>query len=374
MDGRQAYLRPSSAWAWSHCHGYAALNAALGATYEEESDNEVREDGTACHWLAAELWEGRPVSAGCLSPNGRDITDEMLRDVADYHAFLLAAAGTAWHIEERVPVSRYFPGVADGTPDAWGYDDTTLMLDVADLKYGFRPVEVWRNPQLIIYAWTLVCMLTEAGSTPQSVRLTIFQPRCAHPDGVARTWTVDIPTLAALAAELAAHAQRSYAPSPMCVAGAWCRNCAAAHGCRTLQAAAMGAVETSYDATPFELTAEQLAYELAKLMGAQKHIEHRINGLTTQAEFLVKRGQRVPGFKMGRAGTRWRWREGAQAMVQRFGEMFGVNVMQEPKLKTVAQLRNAFPVDIQAMYAEKPVGELKLMRVDPNEVEKAMGK
>src|SRR5690606_13869105 len=106
-----------------------------------------------------------------------------------------------------------FPGVADGTPDAWRYHADAATLHVGDFKYGFRPVEVWRNAQLIVYAWTLVCELTKGGDAPQQVVLTICQPRCAHRDGTTRSWTVSASELAEVARTLAAAAQACYAPN-----------------------------------------------------------------------------------------------------------------------------------------------------------------
>jgi hypothetical protein len=141
-----------------------------------------------------------------------------------------------------------------------------------------------------------------------------------------------------------------------------------------LQAAALGAAEVSYDATPFELNEQQLGYELSKLMQAQRHLEHRISGLSAQAESLLRRGQRIPGFEMGRMATRWRWRPGTEQLVVRLGEMFNVDVMMPAKVKSVAKLRNAFPIDVQAMYGDKPVGELKLVMSDPNEAAKRFSK
>lgn len=376
MIGLQAYLRPSSAATWSKCTGYAALNAALATEFVEETDNEVREDGTACHWLAAEVWEGRPVRPGTLSPNGREITDEMFSAVEEYHALLRSwdVLPSDIFIEQLAPVATAFPGVADGTPDAWAYDRVAELLEVADLKYGYRPVEVWRNAQMIVYAWSLVVMLTKHGCAPQRVRLTICQPRCAHRDGTTRSWTVSVQELAGFAAELAAAAQRCYAPNPPCTVGPQCHDCTAAHGCRTLQAAAGSAMEVSYDATPFVLNEQQLGYELTKLMAAQRHIEDRINGLSTQAESLLRKGKRVPAFEMGRRATRWRWRADSEGFVRALGELFGVDVMQEPKLKSVAKLRDALGVDVVSMYAEKPDGELVLRQTDPNEVLKRFAK
>lgn len=364
---RQAYLRPSSAAAWSKCYGYAALNAALGTEFQEETDNEVREDGVACHWLAQELWEDRPHVVGDLSPNGRELTEEMFAAVREYHS-LLQGWAVAPTLEQLIPVSQFFPGVANGTPDSWAYDPATGLLDTADLKYGFMPVEVWRNPQLMIYAWTLVCLLTQQGHAPQKVRLTICQPRCAHRDGTTRSWSLSVQELAEHAAQLAADAQACYAPNPPCKVGPQCRSCPVAYGCRTLQAAALGSAEVSYDATPFVLNEEQLGYELHKLHQAQRHLENRITGLSTQAESLIRRGQRVPGFELGRKATRWRWRPGMEPVVRRLGELLGVEVMDEPKVRSVAKLRNAFPgIDVEHLYAEKPPGELTLRAVDPNE-------
>ena len=219
------YMRPSLAATWSKCKGYAALNARLDTECVEETSNDVREDGTACHWLAQEVWEGRQHNVGDLSPNGRELTEEMFAAVAEYHD-LLRSHGTQMLLEQQVPVSKYFPGMSDGTPDGQGFDGTTVFID--DLKYGFRPVEVWRCAQLIVYAWTVVCELTRQGHAPQWAELSICQPRCAHRDGTTRTWRVSIGELGELAATLAADAQACYAPNPLCTVGSQCRNCAAA--------------------------------------------------------------------------------------------------------------------------------------------------
>lgn len=365
----QAYLRPSSAAVWSKCAGYAALNAALGMDHVEETDNDIREDGTACHWLAAELWAGRPVEAGALAPNGREITEEMFLAVDEYHSMI-----RSWGLdiddillEEQVACSQIFPGVADGTPDVRAFNADRSALFLGDLKYGFRPVEVWRNAQLIVYAWTLVCIAMQQGYAPQEARLFICQPRCPHRDGTVREWRVSVRELGELAATLAAAALACYAPNPPCTVGPQCRNCVGAFGCRTLQAAGGGAMEVSYDATPFVLTEPQLAYELSKLMAAQSHIENRINGLSTQAESLMRRGKIVPGFELGRRATRWRWRAGTEQLIRNLAPLFGIDVMQEPKIKTVAKLRDVLGADVVAMYAEKPEGELVLRQADPNE-------
>lgn len=363
----QAYLRPSAAHAWSKCRGYGKLCAAIKVVLSDEADNEVREDGLACHWLAKEVEDGHSHNVGALSPNGRELTEEMFRSVAEYRALIHSWGASEPILEEKIAVSSVFPGVADGTPDVFAWNDTFTELFLADLKYGFRAVEVWRNPQLIIYAWTLVCLATKQGHAPQRVNLYIYQPRCAHRDGYVRQWIVDIPTLGRLAEELGAAALECYAPNPVCTVNPACRDCEANGHCETLKSYAGRGAEISYDATPLHLTPAQIGYELSRLMTAHKHMEARINGLSAQSEALLKKGMRVPGFEMGRAGTRWRWRAGVDQLLPALGRIFGVDVDAPKKFKTVAQLRNEFPESVVAMYAEKPLGELKLTMIDPNE-------
>lgn len=372
MD-RARYMRPSGAGSWSACVGYAALNASLDTEYVEEPDNEVREDGTAWHWLAEQVWNGSRPSVGSLSPNGREITEEMYVGVEEYHE-MLRAWGVPVRLEQKVPVATHFPGVADGTADAVGIDHAALLLNIGDGKYGYRIVDPWRNKQLTCYAWTVVCELAKQGVHIQTIRFWICQPRAAHPEGTTRMWRVSVRELAELAAWLAARALEAYSPDPQCTAGPQCWTCAGAYACRTAQAAGFGAMDVSYSATPFVLNEGQLGYELARMRAARDRLDNRINGLETQAETLIRRGKRVPGFDLGRRATRWRWKSGAEGVVRRLGEMFGVPVVEEPKLRSVAKLRNAFPFDVQSMYAEKPVGELVLKAVDPNEAIRKMGR
>lgn len=365
---RASYLRPSASAAWSLCAGYAAINDALGTNSEaDDTDNEVREDGTACHWLAQKQWVGFSLQPGSLAPNGRELTDEMFSAVEDYHAVLRSWPAPPV-LEQQLTISAVMPFIQDGTPDAYAVHRESSTLYLADLKFGFRPVDVWRNTQLTIYAWTLLAL-----TGCRNAVLVIVQPRCPHHDGITRTWRTNVDELRPIAEWLCERAALALADNPVCTPSPACRNCAAAHACKTLQASGMGGAETAYDAVPHILTPPELGYELTKLLAAQEHIEHRINGLSAQAESLHKRGTSVPGFTMGRASTRYRWREGTQVLLQRLGELLGVPVMAEPKLLSPAKLRNAFPpaLDVQTLYAERPTGELRLKPTDPNEALRA---
>ncbi len=367
---RVIYLRPSKADTWFHCAGFAKLCTDVVAPIEDKG-NDVREDGTATHWLAQKLWVNSDPAlepkVDSMSPNGRVLTEELFRGAEEYLSFLLTWPGYAT-LEQTLPTSAFFKGITDGTPDAFLVLPTSTRGRLVDLKMGFRPVEVWRNKQLIIYAWTIMCLflhLTE-------MEITIVQPRAAHRDGTMRTWLVTRDELRELAAAIQVAALNAHAENPLCVVNETCGDCAVGHACRTNQAAGGHGIETSYDATPHELSPSELAYELSKLQAAAMHIEHRITGLSAQAESLIRRGKRVPGFSLERRATRKRWRDEKTADIEQVGRLFGVEVLEAPKLRTPAKLRGTFPgIDIEALYAEQPTGELVLKATDPLEAVKA---
>lgn len=371
---RTIYLRPSKAETWGTCFGYAKLCVDVKAPLEDKG-NDVREDGTATHWLAQTLWDIARVGSwelsapaiDSLAPNGRVLTEELFRGADEYLAYLLTWPGQAV-LEQTLPTGAFFKGTSDGTPDAFLVLLTSTRGRLADLKMGFMPVEVWRNKQLVVYGWTIMCLfphLTE-------LELTIVQPRAAHRDGTVRTWVATRDELRELAAVLQQAALNAHADNPLCVVNTTCDNCAVGHACRSLQAAGGHGAEISYDATPHELTATELAYELTKLQQAAMHIDHRITGLSAQAESLIRGGKRVPGFSLERRATRKRWRDERVAEVEQVGRLFDVDVLAQPKLQSPAKLRGVFPgIDIEAMYAEQPTGELALKATDPLEAVKA---
>lgn len=338
----------------------------------EDADNDVREDGTACHWLAQQQIESGgvwPWPLGEQSPNDRTVTEELVRVVEEYLDFIKSwRAGSELRVESPLPTGSVFPGTQDGTPDCYHVSMRSTRGRLVDLKAGFRPIEVWRNDQLVVYGWTLFVLfphLTE-------LEITIVQPRVAHIDGTIRTWIVTREEMRPLAEELQAAALLAHADDPMCTLSDACRNCRAAHACRTKQAAAGAAVDITYDTTPHELTPAELAYELSNLEAAAAHLEHRITGLTAQGESLIKRGVRIPGYALQRKATRNRFPDEKIAEIEQLGRLLSVDVHAPVKVRTPAQLRNQFPgLDIEAMYAERPTGELVLKAVDPQEALRA---
>lgn len=336
----------------------------------DEADNEVCEDGTACHWLAQEVWEGRFPPEGSLAPNGRVLIEEMYDAVDLYHGVLRSEF---WHdaetyCEKAVKCDVIFPGMT-GTPDAQSYKPGRLRI--VDLKFGFRFVEVWDNYQLIIYAVSVAAQMVLPPTTV--IELVIVQPRSNHRDGPVRTWTTTLGALDFHVATLRAAAQNAMSSeAPMCVPNPGCTDCAGRHACVSLQNSALTTLEVSHQGVPLELSADALGDELRRLKDASKKLEARITGLEGQADSLLRKGAIIPGWTLAPTFARETWKEGKDVAVITLEKYYpNVSLSKPPKAITPAQARKLIPAEIVAVFAHKPSTGMRLTKTDPYAAMKA---
>lgn len=357
-------LRPSTAATWMVCYGYAAMRAAY-PELPEEADNDVREDGTACHWLAEQEWGGNHVPVGTMSPNQRIITQEMHNAVADYFVVLRSWGGQAL-LEHQVPMDRIYPGMT-GTVDAHANNTATRTLHVGDLKYGFRFVEVIENWQLLCYAIGLIVYYQLPAD--YKIVLHIIQPRSFHRAGPRRSWTTTAGEVMGTYLPQLQHAAReAMGPAPACTPNPGCVDCPGRHACMALQNAAHTSLEVAYSATPHNLPSAALGNELSRLKVAAKHLEARITGLETDVESRLRKGQVVIGWTLAPSFAREAWKEGAESQLLTLAsQYYGVDLAQPRKLVTPAEARRRFPETLVAQFTHKPSTGVKLVKTDKNE-------
>ena len=360
------FLRPSSAATWIVCHGQPAMCEHF-PNGTDEADDDVREDGIACHWLAAQVYAGNYPQPNSISPNGRVLTDEMFDAVDVYLDVLRAWRGKA-HVEMPIKANAIYPNMA-GTPDAFYLDHKTNTLHIADLKYGFRFVEVWFNWQLICY----IAMVIEwfgLNDLMLTIVATIVQPRSYHREGPVRTWRIAAHSLRPYINDLTHAAAKAMQPEPSCTPNPGCTDCAARHACVALQNSALTAVETSYAGVPLELSPQAVGDELRRLKDAAKKLDARITGLQTQAEALLRAGMVIPHWTLAPTYACERWRDGMESQVVRLGQHYNVELAKPIRPISPTQARKLLPADIVATYSHKPSTGMKLTKQDPYEVKK----
>lgn len=192
-----AMLAPSAAPIWGICSGSVAARQAFPSL-----DSEASAEGTAAHWLAAEVLRSYQTSdvrdelsfVGKVAENGVTVTEEMAEAVGHYVVDVLKVANKhgglqSLRIEQRVAIDRVHP-------DNWGTFDCSLAvtaengqitLYVWDYKHGHGKVYAASNDQIIEYATGII---DTAGWSDLDVVVVsrIVQPRCFDGSGNVDEW------------------------------------------------------------------------------------------------------------------------------------------------------------------------------------------
>lgn len=376
IDAQHARLAPSRASRWGP--GACPGSPAMEERYPEDEDSEEARQGTAAHWHVTETLSDREPAMGTLAPNGYPIDAEMiecaeslLRDVRD----TVAAAGPEHilKIESRVSMALSVHPDNWGTPDIYLIDYTQKTLHIWDYKYGHRYVNAYRNWQMIDYSCGVFETHGISDWGPWRITITIGQPRNYAPEGPMREWALSGAELLRYAAQLATAAAKASQPDASLETGEHCRDCLAAHACPALQRAAMSAVDLSFGQSAIDMPAAAVGLELKILTAAGARIKARLDALQEHAIGLVKKGEVVPHWTMGRTQPRSKWKVPV-ADVTAMGNLFGVDLTKPPEAITPPQaIKAGIDPAVITQYAETPLGSLKLEPLDDSAAAKAFG-
>lgn len=367
METPQFALRPSAAGLWVVCGGYARMAAKHP---ELPNDNEVREEGTAAHWLAYETGNNRPHAIGTKAPNGIEIDEEMQDGVAEYLAFL-NGLGIPIYLEHTVAIPSIHKQCG-GTIDAWGWDAVNRILYVTDLKYGYKPVDPYENWQLLSYVrGALDYLQATMGQFTEhfKVVMTIVQPRGYGHDTI-KQWRTTSDRLIPYMYKLKEAARVAIDGTGECTAGPHCFDCSANADCKTLQTASLQLIDVSTDQGSLELAPHQASAELRRLDRAIATMQARQAGLESQMTHAIGQGHIDQHFAMNNGRGKLAWREGVQTEVLSMARLYGKDLSKPQVLITPTQAKGKLPPELLDQYTEHRPGKLKLRRLNDNHADK----
>lgn len=380
-------LRLSHAAEWVRCAAFVRMNRTpQAAVIDDAADHTVREEGTAMHWVAqmhmlpdAALYGVAGDSTvhpgvGAVAPNGVTITDE-LYDGAMFYCDVLDSYHAQWFIEQQLAAPSIHPKCG-GTPDAYCIGATQYhnVLVVADLKGGYRPIDVFPNWQLIGYASAIIDEHRDALvlDDADEVEFVIVQPRAYHRNGPVRKHRMQIGELAPYIESLRMAASIATGEHAHAVAGPQCDNCAARASCSVCHAAGMRALEVAGEPDVHDLPVVALDYEMQRLEDAARMIEARLTGLQAQAVHLIRRGAVLPSYTMESGSGRLAWIDDtAEQSAIAMGDLLGKDIRKSAKAITPLQAMKQLPKEFVEQYARRNRGEQKLVRFDRNAAVKA---
>lgn len=338
-------LQPSNARLWCNCT--AAVQFSQMVPSRPPSDEQ--REGSCAAWLA-DLGGNSFDHVGETHSNGWMVDAEMARHIKGY-LDLINSRGTAF-TEFEVNISTYPP--IWGRVDNAGFSKSGTTLYVDELKYGYRPVEVFENWQLIIYAKGL---MPRCGPDVTHIQMGVYQPRGWHVDGIYRTWTIHRADLNPYIDRVLEYGLAAISPNPTATPGPHCAGCRAAVGCQALAQSAYSAAYLIASDRYRQMDNTELALELDFFDRAIDIITARHKAIKAEGEQRAK-SEFIPGWQMShRKGKR---------VFKYTGEFIKAVTMVDPhedKLCTPAELeRRGVPKAIVDTLTVQPNLPAKLTR------------
>lgn len=375
MAASEFPLRISGAHRWSNCHG----SPIMETRYPGEDGPEARE-GTAGHWVATELVQGRAAKLGDVAPNGVVVTLEMLEGAALYMAAVYERIPYAnMVVEQTLPAPEISPDVG-GTPDTYGFGYEPWTMELLDYKFGHGFVEVFENDQLVGYASAIISALVAQDVDREVIeanlrfRMTIVQPRNYHRDGPVRSWIVAACDLRAHFNRLRYAAEMYRRPDVTTKVGAWCEHCTARVGCPALQQAGYLIADYVGGPTPFDLTPDQTGRELAWLDQASEALEARRDALQVAALKFLQAGKGVPNYEIVHEVCAEKWIEGKEEEAIQVCALLNKDIRKPVVAITPTQARKlAVDDSVIKLYSHRPTGKAKLAPLDTTKTRKIFG-
>ncbi len=220
---------------------------------------------------------------------------------------------------EVLSESRVDSAPTFGRADMSGTVDVQILTphlwEIIDSKDGINPVPVEGNEQLEIYMLNALGALDIKFAPPETVRMTIVQPKLAL-KGLPMIASVEMPT-AGLLARVPFYRERAAATdapdAPLTPGDVQCKYCKAKGNCSALANqslekagitfANLEVAQQSADKNPTEMSDQQVR----EIMEAAPLLRQMLESVEEEAERRMKGGHTIAGLKLvnGRGSRKW---------------------------------------------------------------------
>lgn len=329
------------------CMGSRLMPAAIPGG----GDQTARDEGNAAHWLAEQMFNGQPATAGLTAFNGHVITDDMVEHVTNYVTALdcgelevdTSYAGDRWEVRGRA--------------DHLVYSDATDTLTIDDFKYGWRIVEPTRNWTLLSHAigWVIRHQVR-----PNRIVLRIHQPRPYHNDGPLREWSCSFDELMGYYAQI--EHRLSNPVDELVTSVEHCAKCHALALCPAARNASMNAIDAATTVFDDTLDKSALTHQLATLRHAGAMIENRRAALEELVKHRIKSGEVFEGWALNQRYGQRRWKPGVSGRM--LSVLSGVDLVKDGIVTPAEAQRRGVSEAVINKLVDRPLIEPKLEQID----------
>ena len=326
-------LSPSARNRWGKCPASVQYN-------QDNKSSEASIDGTHSHTLLEHCV--KQLKIGVSDPMGMvglKFTDhegefkvdferaKRVKIAVDYLKERLAFYGKDCTYASEYKVN---PEHLLGRNDMGGTLDLSIlskdMLEVIDYKDGMGVVEIKGNPQLEIYAVSVLSSFLKIGApVPPKIRMTVIQPKLGL-KGMEVISSIEVNSSDLISQEnidkIKVEAAATDVPEPEFVPGdGQCKFCAINGNCPAMAKKAMESIGVMFSPIkPVEIAHQSATNQdpsvlsnerLQEIMEAAPLIRSLLDAVAEEIEKRLKAGQKVPGFKLvrGRGSREWKYSE-----------------------------------------------------------------
>lgn len=344
-----AILSPSAAYRWLTCTPSARFEEQI-----PEEDNEFSREGTLAHDLAALILSSRAgvyklghpaylaemraleadVAKFYASIDKPDAFSDMMGYAEDYanyvRSFIPMVGKSLLLVEQRLDMSEYAP-LCFGTVDAAVI--TPKVLYVIDYKYGVgvRVSANW-NKQMMLYGLGALLEAHRLGFDPDTVVVTIFQPRVSETPSTFEIDTADLLDWAE--DELAPKAVLAIGGQGEFVAGSHCHFCKARTACK--------AYYDRFDDVRKIVDKRQMTEkDLQTVLTYGPTVATWVKKVIDETRAKMQHGKRIKGFKLVAGKGRRAFIKEADVVDVLLGEGFDFDQMYKAELRGITDLEGA---------------------------------
>jgi hypothetical protein len=340
--------------------------------YGRNEKTEASTEGDLAHELAA-LYLKENIIISTTANGQAKFTEEMYEGAKYYFEIFKKFVSNLAdiHIEEKIDISDIHLECW-GTPDAWAFDlndNSSTAIHVFDYKFGFTPIEIYENWQLLEYTCGIVKKIEQKldkripdCTTPISIYLHIIQPRDFNSGSKHRLWHLTLQELESYRQRLVISEALSMSPNAPLKVSAECKYCPARHACPALQQAAFGATEVAFRDAPQGLDPRHVGSELKLLHEARDLLDFRITALETEVTHHLMNGTPVDHYELTSKYGNLNWSADRNELLA-LGDILGVNLRKEDIITPTQAIKLGMDETIVKSYSERKQS-LKLNRID----------
>ncbi len=386
MTAQHSELSGSGAYRWIRCPGSIALSKAAGRGGSSAAGREGTMAHAVSHHILATGKKPKTTKPFVFMDHEDEITDmtptsEMIEYIMIYVDHIREHGKTGdVHLEQHLSLERLVKKGMFGTADAIVDKKGTRTLVVCDFKYGFTPVHISEddpddlllglkpNEQLMYYAAGALDMFDWRHD---QVILEIVQPRCMEVEPVqsilisaayVRWWAEN--TL-----WQAAHAATT--ENATLVPGDHCRFCLALNICPAARQKVQSLAVQDFGELVADIPVPDDGDHLAEVLRWSGLIDAWLRSCEEAALAELQNGRTIPGFKLVKKRANRVWPTDVPKKLADMlndhlpkGKMFRSTdrLMQDPKLKSPAQLEEIIDRDVIDQVAIRPDNGVTLAR------------